>query len=901
MNNLNFKIALVIFLIFLLLPFASLGQNETNNWYFGDNSGIDFNYGQFSLLNDGNMSTPAGCSSISNSNGELLFYTNGNKVWNSIHEIMPNGSDLNAEVENIQSSIIIPDTTNPNIYYILTTRTSETNGGIYYSRVEFDNNNPLGIVTASNVRITYNSTERLTAIHSPETNSIKVVGLGTSDSADGPVINKFYVINVGENGNSPQTTPVLVNTEVVERTFYSNSSSMKFSPNGEYIAIGDDGNGYSGVYVYTFDNLNNTLSPYKIINAGYLFMPIPVYGLEFSADSEMIYFSGNYNNVGYLHSYFLNNNDDLAQKALIDFSQEFLFGSLQLASNSKIYMANFTSNEPYFFNKLSVINSPEEFVNIDYEPLRITLDPNNSTKGLPNFISSYFQNRILTENRCVTDTFEFSLDAYDTIDSVLWEFGDANTSTELNPSHQYSLAGEYTVKATIVINGKSIQLYKVIEVYPVPILNNPENFVQCDIDNSGYSFFNLFEIRNNIVSPWPNEDHELYFYLNYNDALLGINEVTDPDYFQNTISPQQIFVNIINPEGCAAISNFYIEVQSQNLGFIEPMLSCEPSDNVINNGEGRFNLAEKTQQLISQFNVDENNDIYYYSSLEDALSNENRIQGTYVSSSRTLYAKITNNNGGCEGIGTFELIVNQPIILDIEDSYQMCDMQPNIILDGNYSNDSWQWSNNLGEILSNGREFEIFNAGQYQIEVTREENGIICTYLKQFEVLSPNIPEFEEVEIIGKNLLVSINGESSYEFSLDNQEFFGSGTYHTFYDVDPGIIDIYVRDINNCETPIQTQKSFVYYPKFFTPNGDNINDIWRVYGVSENLYNEVEIKIFDRYGKQLFTMNLNNQSDGWNGSFNNEQLPNSDYWFKVRLVDKDNIILEKIGHFSLKR
>jgi hypothetical protein len=47
-------------------------QNETDNWYFGENAGLNFSDGLVSTLIDGAMATPAGCSSISDTNGKLL-------------------------------------------------------------------------------------------------------------------------------------------------------------------------------------------------------------------------------------------------------------------------------------------------------------------------------------------------------------------------------------------------------------------------------------------------------------------------------------------------------------------------------------------------------------------------------------------------------------------------------------------------------------------------------------------------------------------------------------------------------------------------------------------------------------------------------------------------------------
>ena len=46
------------------------------------------------LLKDGALNTFEGVASISDYKGNLLFYTDGQKVWNSKHEIMPNGDGL---------------------------------------------------------------------------------------------------------------------------------------------------------------------------------------------------------------------------------------------------------------------------------------------------------------------------------------------------------------------------------------------------------------------------------------------------------------------------------------------------------------------------------------------------------------------------------------------------------------------------------------------------------------------------------------------------------------------------------------------------------------------------------------------------------------------------------------
>src|SRR5690606_29765570 len=89
--------------------------------------------------------------------------------------------------------------------------------------------------------------------------------------------------------------------------------------------------------------------------------------------------------------------------------------------------------------------------------------------------------------------------------------------------------------------------------------------------------------------------------------------------------------------------------------------------------------------------------------------------------------------------------------------------------------------------------------------------------------------------------------------------------------------------------------SVVGFPKFFTPNDDNIHDHWQVYGITEQFHPMSVIYIFDRNGKLI--TELDSLSKGWDGTLNGYNLPSSDYWFHVTL--QDGRVFR--GHFTLKR
>ncbi|MEH1009477.1 T9SS type B sorting domain-containing protein, partial [Winogradskyella sp. ECml5-4] len=96
---------------------------------------------------------------------------------------------------------------------------------------------------------------------------------------------------------------------------------------------------------------------------------------------------------------------------------------------------------------------------------------------------------------------------------------------------------------------------------------------------------------------------------------------------------------------------------------------------------------------------------------------------------------------------------------------------------------------------------------------------------------------------------------------------------------------------------LTTEPKFVIdYPLYFTPNGDGKNETWNIEGIGSS----AKIYIFDRYGKLL--KQLSPDGNGWNGTYNGNALPTSDYWFRVEYNEPiTNERKEYKAHFTLKR
>ena len=136
----------LLFAVFCgLLAFGARAQSPTDLWYFGQQAGLSFAGGNGPQpLNDGKMSTYEGCAVATTAKGELLFYTNGETVWNRLHRPMPNGVHLMGSGSSTQSALIVPDPGSGNIFYIFTVAPQGTPNGLRYSIVDMTRDDGLG-------------------------------------------------------------------------------------------------------------------------------------------------------------------------------------------------------------------------------------------------------------------------------------------------------------------------------------------------------------------------------------------------------------------------------------------------------------------------------------------------------------------------------------------------------------------------------------------------------------------------------------------------------------------------------------------------------------------------------------------------------------------------------------
>ncbi|MCU0384043.1 MAG: gliding motility-associated C-terminal domain-containing protein [Cyclobacteriaceae bacterium] len=92
---------------------------------------------------------------------------------------------------------------------------------------------------------------------------------------------------------------------------------------------------------------------------------------------------------------------------------------------------------------------------------------------------------------------------------------------------------------------------------------------------------------------------------------------------------------------------------------------------------------------------------------------------------------------------------------------------------------------------------------------------------------------------------------------------------------DNGLVPVTSNDLRIVKSPN------IYYPRAFTPNNDNLNDTFRVYG---KYIREFRMNIFNRWGELVFTSA--NIDDVWDGTFRGKTQPEGTYVFSAEIVDE---------------
>ncbi|WP_273444842.1 gliding motility-associated C-terminal domain-containing protein [Neolewinella agarilytica] len=400
---------LLSLLLLLSVPLSAQPERQGENWHFGRAISVSFATGTPVLAPPSAMDAFEGVVSMSDANGQLLFYTNGGGqpagnnqspgiIWNRNHEVMHDmrgeeGGGFSAR----QSAIAMPDPAGEaGVYYLFTMEESEfdvggaipgqPNGrGLSYFIIDMNLNGGLGGVRLANQNVIDLVYEALSATPMASGEGFWIVCHSSNDDAPFIVVTPLTASGVG--------TPV-----VVPRPAGDVGGIIKFSPDGQFIWL--DGS------VFAFDAVTGTISE----NSSLDFPDVDPGSVTFTPDSRFLYGTQNFAALGeVIVRYDLSDGSrmDIARLERVPGETNQQNAGFQIGPNGNIYFVEESIDGPngaeYGLSEIICVSSPDPTVNrfiLDFEAFR---DNNFSPQSLPNFVDAIFARPVVADT-LVLDT-----------------------------------------------------------------------------------------------------------------------------------------------------------------------------------------------------------------------------------------------------------------------------------------------------------------------------------------------------------------------------------------------------------------------------------------------------------------------------------------------------------------
>ena len=866
-----------LLILLLLTPALAWSQTIADYWYFGEYCGMHFTGDEPEVLTNGELVTWEGCSTISDEEGNLLFYTNGVKIWNMEHEIMPDGINLYGNISSTMSGLIVPHPGNSDQYFVFTVDAVENHlaKGLCFSIVDMNLDNGLGDVVPGykNIEVLYGACEKITAVKHANGMDYWVI---TSKFGT----NQIYAYRITVDGFDAEN-PVISTGGMVTVEEIQAAGNMKVSPDGTLLA---KSNVLGTLELFYFDDASGELS-------FFLSDSVYTYGIAFASNSKVLYATKDHGLLkGEILQYNLasgNPQEILDSRISLIYTEEYGITGLQLAPDFKIY-ATGTMRE-----YIDRINYPHIIgAGCNYVKDVIFLEGGLAHIGLPQLPQSiYYINSDFTyQGVCVGELTYFQQDCSREPDSVFWDFGDPasgslNTSKLFNPSHMFTSSGIFQVKLTAFFRDTTDAVSKFISIHESPEIDLGNDTSLCNgnsiVLDPGSGFASYLWQNGEITQTLQADTSGLYWVevetpdgcaardsimIQFNQNYLISHDTSicfgDSVYLQDEWQKESGVYSdsMITVYGCDSILQTNLAVRDTFLVY-QQIEICE-GDSVFLQGEWRTQTGTYTDIFQSQLACDSTVvtgltvSAVIHTNMESSICMGDSIflQGDYRHEAG-IYYDTAQSAFGCDSITITELFVN--MVYDILQDTGICACD-SILLGGEYRQEEGVYYDAFQTIYG----CDSLITTSLEVHPIPEVNLGHDTLLQQGEtlLLDAFFPGAEYLWQDGSdNPQYYVDIPGTYHVLVSNLCGFASDTIVVEYDDENG-------GAVECELRM---------PNAFTPNGDGLNDVFLPVMECEPF--QYNLWIYDRWGKQIF--HTDNPLQAWNGSAGGKAVPAGAYAF----------------------
>lgn len=481
------KISIFLFLTLFYYTHAN-AQRETDNWIMGlidmwvimtDSGPIPYSPPNNVDLFVDFFQSSAYASSVSDKEGNLLLYTNGEEVWNSQLNIVPGGGNM---ASDLSTCLIVPTPYNQKRYYIFSNYPYGITS-IHVKQIDITFNNGSGGATLNQLLgVGLPTTGKFTTHYHSNGKDIWLLTHGWNNNT----FRAYLVTEPLPYTNAINTNAVTSNSGLVQQDTaivdLNNSAAwgmMKFSPGGNYVAM--TSTGLDVVEIFDFDRETGLVSNPRTITIDRPF------SLEFSSNGTYLYFAQYFNcynssgcstpNQDSLPIYqvdLLAGNDSAINNTLqsVSYPSQINLSSngyrLQLASNQKIYCTFYETFTPV----IKEPNLPGSLCNWNDTGFIFPngYQGNGPIQNFPDFFRSYLDFNILFDDDCYGSTTMIYTLTNQGFDSIRWEFEDTLAGLSFSiPNqdtlyHSFSAIGEYEITLKRYRHGNLDELRRILRI-----------------------------------------------------------------------------------------------------------------------------------------------------------------------------------------------------------------------------------------------------------------------------------------------------------------------------------------------------------------------------------------------------------------------------------------------------
>ncbi len=470
-------------------------------------------------------------------------------------------------------------------------------------------------------------------------------------------------------------------------------------------------------------------------------------------------------------------------------------------------------------------------------------------------------------------------------------------NTSQNPSNVYSSDGGYNVQLIVTTtSGCSDTIVQPITIFPMPVADY--TYVNACVGTS-VTFSDNSSVNSGNIINWN---------WNFGNSNNSVVQNPSENYLNEGLYATQLIVTSDN--GCEDTLAQQVEVWPL------PVVNFIPTEVCLND-------TTQFSDLSTVSNVNTINTIAQWNWNFDGLGSSNLQHPTHIFNNEGVVPTtlIVTTNNGCIDSATILVNVNPlPVLLFGTDTAACAPLCLTINNSSSISSGSivsYQWDFGDGSGAGSQNPSYCFQnksrvaSKSYDVSLTAISDkgcsafasipNMVTVYpipLADF-IVEPEITDVYDREIsffdqseIASSWLWDLGDGSNSIINNPVHEYSDSGSY---------IVSLYIENTYGCRDTVRREVKIrpafaIWIPNVFTPNGDNINEGFFIDGFG---LEEVDLRIFNRWGNQLFHETGKNTQVVWDGIYKGALVQDDVYVYKARVKDIFNEYHDFVGRVTI--